>query len=89
MIIGKNLSQDKTPSPSLVNDDGTLRILTFGQATSQVCSTEKKGKDLLLIKAILMNTVLIKNNQEQMKHSALVILDGFSAFFSRHLNQLK
>ena len=50
MIIGKNLSQDKTPSPSLVNDDGTLRILTFGQETSQVCSTEKKGKGLLWIK---------------------------------------
>ena len=44
LIIGKNLSQDKTPSPSLVNDDGTLRILTFGQETSQVCSTEKKVK---------------------------------------------
>ena len=44
MIIGKNLSQDKTSSPSKVNDGGTLRILTFGQETSQVCSTEKKEK---------------------------------------------
>ena len=44
LIIGENLSQDKTSSPSKVNDGGTLIILTFGQETSQVCSTEKKEK---------------------------------------------
>ena len=71
LVIGKNLSQDKTSSPSKVNDGGTLKILTFGQGTSQVCSTEKKQKDLLWIKAILLNTVWIENNQEQIKHSAL------------------
>ena len=75
MIIGKNLSQDKTSSPSKVNDGGTLRILTFGQETSQVCSTEKT-KDLSRIKAILLNTVWIQNNQVQMENSALVSLDG-------------
>ena len=39
-------------------------------------SNWKKRKDLLWIKAILLNTVWIKNNQVQMKHSALVSLDG-------------
>ena len=76
MIIDKNLSQDKTSSPSKVNDGGTLRILTFGQETSQVCSTEKNEKIYCELKAKLLNTVWIKNNQVQMKHSALVSLDG-------------
>ena len=43
-ILNLHLSQDKTSSPSKVNDGGTLRILTCGQETSQVCSTEKNKK---------------------------------------------
>ena len=53
----------------------------------------RKKKIISSPEAILLNTIWTKNNQMQMKHSALVSLDGsrldvvyvFPQFFSRHL----